>query len=368
MPSRNTKTKSKSTKNSKSTRDAKKRTRKPRKSFKEAFYSEREKIWNKKRARFKLHHSFKRSYHEDYDRPLQVPGLVSHAMSTLKIIFKNWKLFIGLLCVIVISNILLVGLMSENTYQTVQDSLDSSYEALKEGELGRVAKSGLLVISTVSTGGLQNSMTEVQQVFVVFLFAITWLTSIFFLRQLLAGNKPRLRDGLYNAMTPLISSLCSLLLVFIHMLPILVFVILYSTAIATDFLSQPLYAFLFWVLSGLLIILSLYLVPVSILGLVATSVPGIYPMAAIHAATDLIQGRRINLIIRICFMLLFIAVMWVIVMLPMTWLDLILKEHFAALSGIPFIPFLLQIMATFSIIYGTSYIYLYYRRMLDDPN
>jgi hypothetical protein len=188
------------------------------------------------------------------------------------------------------------------------------------------------------------------------------------LRHLLAGNKPKFRDGLFNALTPLMSSFCIVALIFVHALPILFCVIVYSSAVSTGFLEQPLYAFLFWVLSGLLIILSLYLVPASILGLVATSVPGIYPMAAIHAATDLIQGRRINLIIRICFMLLFIAVMWVIVMLPMTWLDLILKEHFAALNGIPFIPFLLQIMATFSIIYGTSYIYLYYRRMLDDPN
>ena len=76
----------KSTKNTKKT---KKPVKKTRKSFKQAFYEKREKIWNKKRARLKLHHSFKRSYREDYKRELEAPGLVQHAITTLKIIFKN---------------------------------------------------------------------------------------------------------------------------------------------------------------------------------------------------------------------------------------------------------------------------------------
>ena len=70
----------------------KNKEKKPRKSFKEAFYSTREKIWAKKNERLRLHHSFKRSYREDYQRGLKAPGLVAHAVSTLKIIFKNWIL------------------------------------------------------------------------------------------------------------------------------------------------------------------------------------------------------------------------------------------------------------------------------------
>ena len=79
----------------------KSKTKKPRKSFKESFYATREKVWDKKRARLKLHHSFKRSYREDYVRPLRTPGLVAHAWMTLKVLFKNWKLFGGLLFIIV---------------------------------------------------------------------------------------------------------------------------------------------------------------------------------------------------------------------------------------------------------------------------
>lgn len=341
--------------------------KKPRKSFKEAFYAEREKIWSKKRERLKLHHSFKRSYREDYSRGLQAPGLVAHAMSTLKIIFKNWKLFFGFLIVIVAMNIIFVGLMSEETYQTVQDSIDESSEVLQYGEIGRLAKSGLLLISTVTTGGLTKGMTEVQQVFAFFFGAVTILVTIYYLRHLMAGNHPRLRDGLYNALTPLISTMLVLILVFIHMIPIFIFMIVYSTALATDFLSQPLYAFLFWLFGSLLLLLSAYLLPGSILAICATTVPGIYPMQAVNATTDLIQGRRTKFIIRVLFSIVFVAVIWVIVMLPLIYLDLFLKQNIEWLEGVPFVSFLLQIMTVFTIIYITAYIYLFYRRMLDDP-
>ena len=357
----------KSTKNTKKT---KKPVKKTRKSFKQAFYEKREKIWNKKRARLKLHHSFKRSYREDYKRELEAPGLVQHAITTLKIIFKNWKLFLPLLAMIVALNIAFVGLLSEETYKTFQDTLKESYSSLEEGEIGRVAEASLLLVSTVTTGGLTRGMNEVQQVFFIIFVAITWLITIYFLRHLLAGNKPKFRDGVYNALAPLLSSLLIIALIFIHLVPVFVFVIIYSAAVQTGFLETPLYAFVFWLFSVLLLLLSCYLLPVSITSLIAVTVPGIYPMTAINATTDLMQGRRTKFIIRLLFAIVFIGVMWVIVMLPIMWLDLFLKDNiewWASLQA-PVASFFLQIMTTFSIIYFTSYIYLFYRRMLDDPN
>ena len=58
---------------------------KQRKTFKQAYVEARDKVWAKKNARLKLHHSFKRSYREDYLRPLNVPGMVSHASLKYKV-------------------------------------------------------------------------------------------------------------------------------------------------------------------------------------------------------------------------------------------------------------------------------------------
>ena len=153
--------------------------------------------------------------------------------------------------------------------------------------------------------------------------------------------------------------------VFIHAIPILVFMVLYSTALSTEFLAQPLYAFLFWLVGSLLLLLSAYLLPTSLLALVAVSVPGIYPIRALYAATDLVQGRRTKFIIRLLFGLLFLAVIWVIIMMPIIWLDLVIKQNVEILAGFPFVSLCLQIMTMFSFVYITAYIYLYYRRMLD---
>ena len=345
----------------------KNKEKKPRKTMKEAFHDTREKIWDKKRARLKLHHSFRRSYREDYQRGLRAPGLVAHAMSTMRILFKNWKIFGGLLVIVVFMNVFCVGLMSETTYITMQDSIDESSELLNYGEVGRVAKSAILLVNNITSGGLTNSMKDIQPALVFFFAAVTLLVTIYFLRHLLAGNHPRLRDGLYNALAPLISVMLTIGLIFIHLIPIFIFVILYSTAVQTDFLSEPLYAFLFWLFSSLLILLSAYLLPISILSLMAVTVPGIYPMRAMAAVTDLIQGRRTKFIIRLAFGLLFLGVIWVIVMMPIIWLDLVLKQNVEWLEGVPIVPFFFQLMTTFSVIYASAYVYLFYRRMLDDP-
>ena len=191
----------------------------------------------------KLHKSFKRSYREDYKHDIKLPGLLAHSIKTFQIIFKNWKLFLPFLIIIVIFNIILVGIMSESTYTQFQDTIDETNEKLATGELGNFAKSGLLLIATVVTGGLSQSMEEVQQVFLVILFLIVWLVTIYLVRHYLSGNKPRLRDGLYNALAPLISTLAVFAVCFIECFPIFVVIITYSAAVATDFLATPFYGF-----------------------------------------------------------------------------------------------------------------------------
>lgn len=319
-----------------------------------------------KPERRRLHHSFKRSYREDYLRPFDGPGLLSHAVDAFKHVFKNWKLFLPLLIIIALFNILLVGLMSEDTYTTFQKSLDETTASLASGrELGTFARSGLLLISTITTGGLSQGMTEVQQVFAVLLFLITWLVVIYILRHTLAKQKLKLRDALYNALSPLISTLIVLTVIFIEAIPAMVVVITYSAAVQTNFLATPFYALIYFIFAALMLLLSIYLISSSVVALVAVSAPGLYPMVAVSTAADLLAGRRVKFIIRLLYLIFVIAIIWVVVMLPLIALDLWLKSFIPALTGIPFVSLELLLMTVFSVIYGTTYIYLYYRKMLD---
>ena len=74
------------------------------------------------------HKSFKRSYREDYTRETKVPGIMYHIFKSFGMIFKNWKLFLPFLIIVVVLNALFVGIMNEANYVQFQDILDETSE------------------------------------------------------------------------------------------------------------------------------------------------------------------------------------------------------------------------------------------------
>jgi hypothetical protein len=314
------------------------------------------------------HKPFRRSYREDYARGFRLPGLLHHAVRSLRVLWRHKKLFSPLLVGAVIINMILVGLMSEDTYTTLQDTLDETNESLASGRLGSVAKAGLLLVSTVTTGGLTGGMTEVQTIFVILIFLTVWLTTIYLTRQIKAGHRPKLRDALYNALGPFISTFIVLIVTIIFLIPIFILIITYSAAVTTGFLATPFYAFCFFVFALLLILLSGYLLPGALMALVATTTPGIYPFTAINLSFDLVVSRRIRLFIRIIFFFIFLALIWVAVMLPIILLDMWMKSSLEIFTGLPLVPSFLALMTVFSFVYFAVYFYLIYRHLLDDPN
>lgn len=333
--------------------------------FRSAFKKAKEKQWSKKRGRVRQHRSFRRSYREDYEREIEMPGLLSHAAKTFRVIFGNWKLFLPLILIMVAANIILVGLMNEDVYVQFQQSIDETSKDISMENIGTFTKSGLLLVSAIATGGLTQSKTEVQEVFAVIIFVVVWLTTIYILRHRLAGQKIKLRDALYNALSPLISSLVIVAVMFIELIPIILVVITYSAAVRTEFLETPFYALIYFIFAALLVVLSVYLLSSSVVALIAVSAPGLYPLVAIRTASDLLAERRIKFIIRVIYLAIIMIILWVIIMLPLIALDLWLKGIFDWLAGIPFVSIELLLMTCFTTVYVTSYLYLYYRRLLD---
>ncbi len=309
------------------------------------------------------HKNFRRSYREDYQRRLEIPGIMYHTFTTFKLIFKNWRLFLPLLLLAVVLNMLLVGMMSESTYTDFQSVLDETISSANGVEFNNVARAGLLLVSSITTGGLSMESSESSIVFMVIIFLILWLTTIYLLRQRLAGHKVKLRDGLYNAMTPLISTFVVFAIAVIECVPIFVLAVVDSAAVQTEFLATPFYALVFFIFAAAMILLSGYLLSSSLIALVAVTAPGLYPMRAISGAVDLVMGRRIRFILRLLSLCLVMVIVWLLVMLPLILLDLGIKQ-FDWAEGIPFVPFCLNVMTCFTIIYVAAYLYLYYRWLL----
>lgn len=345
------------------------RAKKPSKSFSDQLRQKYQNLrakWRKFRGKkANPHRSFRRSYREDYVRETKAPGLLSHAMTTFQLIFKHWRTFLPMILAMTFAYIILVGLMSEDLYQQFQDSIDTTSAELANGEIGNFAKAGLLLISTITTGGLDTGMSEVQVVFMLLLFLIMWLVTIYLMRHFLAGGHPKFRDGLYNALSPLISTLLVFVVIFIQAIPLLLVVITYSAAVNTGFLDTPFYALVYFIFAVLMILTTIYLLSSSLIALVAVTAPGMYPMRALFSASDLMAGRRTKFIIRVFYLIVVAALIYVIVMTPIILLDLLMKSAWEWIYGVPIVPFCLLIVTCFVFIYATTYIYRYYRYLLD---
>lgn len=319
-----------------------------------------------KRAKYRknhvvLHRSFRRSYREDYQRETNVPGLLNHAMTTFGVVFKHWKTFLPFILLMAVFYIVLVGLMSEDFYQELQATIDSS-----SGEsLGNFAKSGLLLLSTITTGGLTTSKDDIGFVFTIILFLIMWLVTIYLLRKWYSGAKPKLRDALYNSLTPLISTLLVFLVIFIQCIPAMLVAITLSAARVTGFLSTPFYALVYFIFAAVMLLITGYLLASSLMALVAVTVPGVYPMAALTTASDLMASRRIKLIIRVVYLIFVAIIVYIITMLPVMLIDLWLKGIWSWIANVPIVPFCLLVVTCFVFIYATTYLYRYYRWLLD---
>lgn len=311
------------------------------------------------------HRSFRRSYREDYLRRTNTPGLLSHAVLTFKSIFSHWRTFLPFILLMVFFYIILVGLMSEEFYQQFQSAIDASSEELDMGKLGNFTKAGFILLQTVTTGGLSAGKDDAQMLFTIALFLIMWLVAIFLFRHYRAGHHPKLRDALYNALTPLLSTFVIFVVIFIEAIPLMFVIITYSAAVMTGFLTTPFYALVYFIFAALMTLLSAYLLSSSLMALVAVTAPGMYPLPALIAVSDLMSGRRIKFILRLLYLIFVIALIFVITMMPVIVLDLFLKSWFSWMSGWPIVPFCLLLVTCFAFIYAASYLYTYYSWLID---
>ena len=321
----------------------------------------------KKQDEVRLHRSFKRSYHEDYQRKTELPSLTSQASAAFKMFFKFWKIFLPLLLIFVGLYIFLIGAMSENTLADVKANVEQTNKDVADGKIGTVGKAGLTLLGIISTGGL-TTMNDAQVVIAVLLFTIIWLVTIYLARHLLAGHQEiKMRDGFYSALSPLVSTLVVGLIIFLEAVPIMLTIIVFQVALTTEFLSTPFYALLFFMFAALMITLSLHLLSSSFFAIIVVSAPGLYPLTAVRMAKNLIMGRRLRFLIRVFYLVIIVALLYLLLLMPAIILDGALKSQFTwfAESKIPFVAIIQLTITVFIFIYLSIYFYLFYRALLD---
>lgn len=311
------------------------------------------------------HRSFRLTRRRDYVRSLRLPGYWRFTAEVLALLWKNKRLFGLLVAVYAVLTALLVGIASESTYRQTVTAVQETGSQLITGGLGSLEQAGMVFIATVS-GGVNGPTNASQQVYAGLIGLLVWLTAVWLLRALLAGQRPRLRDGLYNAGAPLVSTFLVTIVLVVQLLPIAVVIIGYGAAVASGLLAGGVEAMLFWMAASLLTMLSLYWATSTFMALIVVTLPGMYPLAALRTAGDLAVGRRLRILVRILWVLLWLGVVWAVVMIPLIIFDTWLKTALPGASWLPLVPVALLVLGAISIVMLAAYIYLLYRKVVED--
>lgn len=311
------------------------------------------------------HRSFRRTYRRDYVRSLDLPGYWSLTNSVWRTLWESRRLFVWVVIVYALLSGLLVGLASQDTYTTLSTTLRDTSGEIFTGNWGEIGKAGLLFASSV-TGSLTATPTEAQQIYAGLIALLIWLTTVWLLRATRAGQRPRFRDGLYNAGAPIVPTVAVSFALIIQLVPAALAVIAFGAAMSTGFLNEGVEAMIFTVVATLLIVLSTYWVTSTLIALIVVTLPGMYPMYALKTAGDLVIGRRLRILFRWLWLALLVLIVWSVVMIPIIILDTWIKSLIPTIQWLPIVPVTLLLMSSLTITFVAAYVYLFYRKVVED--
>jgi hypothetical protein len=311
------------------------------------------------------HRSFRLTHRRDYKRSLALPGFWSFSVLVVRTLYQDKKLFIPLALIYAVISMVVVGIASQESFVTLQNSITEAGQEAYEGNWGALGTAAALALSTLA-GRVAPNITEVQQIYAVLMGLLVWLTTVWILRQRMAGHTLRLRDALYSAGSPIVATFLVAIVMILQLIPIIVAIIGYVTARSTGLLDSGIEAMLFWVVAGGLATLSLYWLTTGALALVVITLPGMYPMRALQIAGDMVIGRRLRILLRMVWMLLLLSLFWLIVLIPVILVDMGVKQLIPALQWVPVVPLVVAGLTTVSVIWMSSYMYILYRKIVDD--
>lgn len=229
---------------------------------------------------------------------------------------------------------------------------------IASGDLG-VVETALSLFSGMVPGLLASAGTELQQFLAALMFFIFWLAVVWLVRMRTAGNNVKVRDALYNCCAPLIPSFLVLVAIAAQTLPASLGIFAFNIGVSNGYLQGGVETMLFVVASALLCLLSSYWVSASLIALVIVSLPQTRPWHALAAASQLVIGQRLKLMLHAVVLTIVIFLLWVVVLVPSLLLDGWLRWDW-----LPILPVMVQLLGAASLVYCSVYIYKLYRSLL----
>ena len=311
------------------------------------------------------HRSFRRTRRRDYARSLKLPGYWAFTAEVAAFLWRYKKTFLLLAFVYALVTATFVGIVSQSSYEQINETLKETGGQMFAGQWWEIGKAGL-ILGTGIMGSLSNTPNDLERGVAVIVGLLVWLTTIWLLRALMAGKKPRLRDGLYGAGAPIVATFFLFIVLLIQLLPLALAALALSAASTTGLIDGGIEAMVFWSVEILLLLVSLYWLASTFFALVIVTLPGMYPMRALASAGDLVIGRRLRIFLRFLWLFVLTFITWALIIIPIILIDGWLKPIWPAIAGVPIVPVSLLVVASLSLVWASSYTYMLYRKVVDD--
>jgi hypothetical protein len=307
------------------------------------------------------HRSFKKTDSREVKRRLKLPGYFAFSSQVWRTIWQNKRFYLKFFLLFLVFSIVLLGVLNQETYTNFRSQLNEA-ESSGSTNFG-VLKYVTLAVSAV-TSSSSGSVSEGQTVVGVLMFIIGWLMLVWALRQFLAKQRRvRLRDALYSSGTSLVSTLFVLGVAVLQLIPLALCFIIYNALSGVGLINAGIAIenMIFWAILALVVALTLYWWTSTFIALVIVTLPGMYPGEALRMAGDIVVGRRLRILYRLLYMMCPVLLAWIVVLLPVVILDNIIQVNW-----LPLVPMAVLLLTTLTIIWVATYIYLLYRKLVED--
>lgn len=327
-------------------------------------------IWRVVRARQaqflarRPHRSFKMTRRRDYARSLSAPGYIAFTLQVNRTLRTHWKLFVPLIIIYSFIMVVLGAITSQDVYATINGLLSGASENIVSGGVGQLGQAALIALASFASSG--TNLSAEQSVYLGFSLIFAWLATVWLLREITSGRKPKLRDGLYNSGAPILSTVGVLLVGVLQLLPIGIVMLMYAGLSAIGVLSEGFGAMLFWLFAAAVAALVLYWMTSTLIALVVVTIPGMYPLRAVRFSGDLVVGRRLRILLRLVWGLVVVLLTWALVVIGSIAIDNLIKMAFPDAADFSLVPYVVAIVSAFMVVWFAAYVYLFYRKVVDD--
>lgn len=306
------------------------------------------------------HHSFVLTRKRDKPSKPEIEGLFRLGWVVWAYLLKHKGLFARFLLLYIVLTTALVGVIQGENLSNINQIVDEIGQ--QAGSLFSPLMQSLVIVGSSMGGALTGNLTEVQQLYMVALYIFASMVVIWLLRQLMAGNKVKLRDGLYNAGSPVVAVMVLVAVAVLQLIPFAFLALIFNTALSSGLLAGGIETAMFSIALFLGAVLTLYFMTTTIFALMIVTVPGTYPLRAYVLAKQIITGQRGRLLMRLVWLGVNIVIFWFVVMVPV-----VLIANATNLQSTPLVTISVQLTTGLSIVYASAYCYLLYRRMINDP-